>query len=102
LTLDLLQRGGDRVPLEVRAAEHERGLRARLRREALLEQVLRLLGLDAGDREVVLERAAGGDRAADAADEPDQHEERGDPRPAGSRGGNEREQGGHGREPYAD
>ena len=38
-----------------RAAEDDRGLRAGLGREALLEQVLGLLGLDARDGEVVLE-----------------------------------------------
>ncbi len=38
-------------------------MRARLRREALFEHILRLLGLDARDGEVVLERAAGEDRA---------------------------------------
>ncbi len=48
-----------------RRAEDDDGLRARLRREALLEEVLGLLGLDPRDGEVVLEAAAGGDRAAD-------------------------------------
>ena len=58
---------GLRLEPAVAGAEDERGLGARLGREALLEEVLGLLGLDARDGEVVLERAAGGDGAADRA-----------------------------------
>ena len=73
-----------------------------LRREALLEQVLGLLGLDARDGEVVLERAAGGDGAADHGDDGEQHGERRDPRAAADDGGDAGEEGGHGGHAYID
>ena len=83
--------------LEAGAGEHDRRLRARLRREALLEHVLRLLGLDARDGEVVLERAAGKDRAGQQRDQHgDDGERRGSGaapdqrRETGERGGHER------------
>ena len=83
-------------------AEDDRGLRARLRGEPLLEQVLRLLGLDARDGEVVLERAADGDGAADDRRDPEEHDERGDPWAAADDGGDAGEEGGHGAALYTD
>ena len=65
----------------VAGAEHERRLGSGLGGEALLEEVLGALRLDAGDGEVVLERAAGRDRAAD---EGGQHDEDGEARAARS------------------
>ena len=70
--------------------------------EPLLEQVLRLLGLDARDREVVLERAADGDGAADDRRDPEEHDERGDPWAAADHGGDGGEEGGHGAALYTD
>jgi hypothetical protein len=83
-------------------AEDDGGLGARLGGEALLEQVLGLLGLDARDGEVVLERPADGDAAGDDADHREQDGERREPWPAGDEGGDSGEERGHGEARYID
>ena len=52
-----------------RGGEHDGRLGAGLGRETLFQQVLRALGLDARHGEVVLERAAERDRAAERGDQ---------------------------------
>jgi hypothetical protein len=95
---DLRKRGLDRAlgELAVVAAEHERRRRARLRGEPLLEQVLGLLGLDARDGEVVLERAAGRGRAGDQDEEGEEDRGGREPGTAAHERGGRCEEGGHG------
>ena len=80
----------------VAGAEDDDGLGARLGLEALLEEVLGLLGLDARDGEVVLEAAAGGDGAADHGGHGEQHGEGGGTRAAADKGCDAGEESGHG------
>jgi len=99
LAIDRGERGRDGVSragsLQVPAGgEDERRLGPGLRREAVLQQVLCLLGLDGRDGEVVLERAAGGDRATDQGHQGEQDGEghgagaaTGERSEAGERGG---------------
>ncbi len=83
------------VALPELAAEDDDGLRPRLRREALLEEVLRLLGLDARDGEVVLELAAGGHAAADHGGHREHDGECREARTAPDEGGEMSEESGH-------
>ena len=108
LSGDLGERGADVAlgpgPLERAGvgAEDDDGLRARLGLEALLEEVLGLLGLDARDGEVVLEAAADGDGPADHRGHGEQHGEGGGTRAAADEGCDVGEESGHGRGPYLD
>ena len=108
LSGDLGERGLDVAlgpgPLEraVAGAEDDDGLRARLGLEALLEEVLGLLGLDARDGEVVLEAAADGDGPADQRGHGEQHGEGGGARAAADEGCDVGEEIAHGPGRYID
>ena len=92
---DAIERAGQRAAVEL-TVEDDGRLGARLAGEALLQQVLGLLRLDARNAEVVLEPAAGGDGAADQRDDREQEGEGGEPWPAAGQGGEFGEHGAEG------
>ena len=75
LALDVLRKGTT-GGLRAGAGDDHGRLGARLRGEAVFEQVLCPLGLDPGHGEVVLEATSGGYGAADEAGDREEHEER--------------------------